>query len=544
MTGATGRPPRIGRRSALAGAAALGIAARGRQARAAPGKPAYGGTLIFADVQLIYSWQLQAAGRYNIGNGVNQVVDCLVYQLPANGGIVPWIAESYSVNDRATEFTFRLRDGVTFSDGTKLDATAVKANLDQAGYGDQAKGIPQNFDFQGYDRTEIVDDRTLKVFLKKPNRYFIIALSYPTAGLLAASTLEKSFTEQTKPQNIIGSGPFVFQSEIPRQEVTLVRREDYRWPPAGAANPGKAYLEKVVFREVAEDGLRTGVLQSGQAHVVKGIPPSDEEGLQAQDFLIHGQRPLLNVVDQISIRVDNKLVSERDVRFALSIGVNRAELVDTVLSKSYSPATGLLRRNSPGYVTFDKELAYDPDRANRLLDDAGWRRNRQGIREKNGQVLRLSVAASSQSSAVRPAMEFVGQQWRELGVVLINRAGDDTFMNQSAQSIEVPLRIFRPGLTSGLVGVFGYPNGFNANNTATLHSDPVLEDLFQQDLAEPDPAKQLALLTEIQRKLIVEYVYTIPLYEASQTYGANRRVRLAFNSNTLPVFQNTWIEPE
>jgi peptide/nickel transport system substrate-binding protein len=521
----------IGRREAIAGLAATGFAATARSARAAAELPVYGGTLIFADVQLIYTWQLQAGGRYNIGNGLNQVVDCLVYQKPEDGQIVPWIAETFAINETASEFTFTLRNGVTFSDGTKLDVHAVKANLDRAGLGDEQKGIPQNFDFQGYDRTEIVDDRTIRVFLKHPNRYFIVALSYPTSGLVSLATLARTFTEQAQPRNLIGSGPFVFQSEVPRQEVTLVRRDDYRWPPMGAENPGKAYLEKLVFREIAEDGLRTGVLQSGQAHIVKGIPPSDEAQLEAQGFQIYGQRPLLNVTDQISIRVDNKLVGDRNVRFALSIGINRAELVDTVLSKSYSPTTALLRKNSPGYVAFDKELAFDPDRANKLLDEAGWARNRQGVREKNGQVLRLSVAASSQSSAVRPAMEFIGQQWRDLGVVLINRAGDDTFMNQSSQSTDVPLRIFRPGLTSGLVGVFGYPHGFNANNTATLHSDPALEALFQQDLTTLDAAK----------KLIVDYVYTIPVYEASQTYGAAKRVRVAFTSNTLPIFQNTWI---
>jgi peptide/nickel transport system substrate-binding protein len=151
----------------------------------------------------------------------------------------------------------------------------------------------------------------------------------------------------------------------------LVRREDYRWPPQGAANPGKAYLDKLIFREVAEDALRAGVLQSGQAHIVKGIAPFDEPLLEEQGFRIYGQRPLLNVTDQISIRVDNKLVNHRNVRFALSIGVNRAELVDTVLSKSYSPTTALLRKDSPGYVTFDRELAYDPDKANKLLDEAG-----------------------------------------------------------------------------------------------------------------------------------------------------------------------------
>jgi peptide/nickel transport system substrate-binding protein len=532
----------LSRRDILAGFGAVGLAGTSRSTQAAGQQPVYGGTLIFADVQLIYTWQLQAGSRYNIGNGLNQAVDCLVYQKP-DGRIVPWLAQSFSINDTASEFTFKLRDGITFSDGTKLDVHVVKANLDQAGLGDEQKGIPQNFDFQGYDRTEIVDDQTVRVFLQHPNRYFIVALSYATSGLVAPSTLAKSFTDQARPQGLVGTGPFVFQSEVPRQEVTLVRREDYRWPPEGAENPGKAYLEKIVFREIAEDGLRSGVLQSGQAHVVKGIPPSDEAQLEAQGFKIYGQRPLLNVTDQISIRVDNKLVGDRNVRFALSIGVNRAELVDTVLSKSYTPTTALLRKDSPGYVAFDKELAYDPDQANKLLDDAGWKRNRQRIREKDGQPLRLSVAASSQSSAVRPAMEFVGQQWRELGVVLINRAGDDTFMNQSSQSTDVPLRIFRPGLTSGLVGVFGYPHGFNANNTSTLHSDPALEALFQQDLATLDQAKQQALLTEIQRKLIVDYVYTIPLYEASQTYGASKRVHLAFNSNTLPNFQNAWVAP-
>jgi ABC-type transport system substrate-binding protein len=128
--------------------------------------------------------------------------------------------------------------------------------------------------------------------------------------------------------------------------------------------------------------------------------------------------------------------------------------------------------------------------------------------------------------------------------VLINRAGDDTFMNQSSDSPDVPLRIFRPGLTSGLVGAFGYPHGFTSNNTTTLHSDPAPETLFQKDQATLDPYKQLALLSEIQRKLILEYVYTIPLYEASQTYGAAKNVCVAFNSNTLPIFQNTWINPE
>lgn len=503
--------------------------------------PVTGGTLVFSDVQLIYAWQRQGAGRYNIGTVLSQIVDRLVYQEPGTGRIVPWIASSFEVNDNATEFTFRLRPGVTFSDGTVVDAEIVKANLDQFGLGDEQKGIPPSFEFQGYDRTEILAPDAVKVYLKEPNRYFLVALSSPTTGLAARATLERNFKEQGKADNLIGSGPFVFKSEIPKKEVVIARREGYAWPPEGAKNPGAAYLDRVVFREIAEEGLRTGALASGQVHVAKGIQPADEAQLESQGFKIYGQKPILNVVDQISIRVDNPLVSDPRVRRALSIGVDRKDLVDTVLSKNYNPTTGLLVAGSPGHVRFDKDLTFDPKEANRLLDEAGWARNAQGIREKDGKPLRLSVAASSQSSAVRPAMEFVGQQWRELGVVLVNRTLDDTYFNQSTNNIDVPLRIFRPGLAGGLAGVFGYPRGLTSNNSTTLHSDPALEALFREDLRTTDPAKQQALLTEIQKKLIVDYAYTIPLYEASQTYGAAPEVRIAFNSNTLPLFQETFI---
>jgi len=542
MTGFLSLPaPRRRDLLALVLAASLGAAAA--PGHAAEGKPVQGGRLIFSDVQLIYSWQRQGAGRYNHGNVIGQIVDRLVYQRP-DGAIVPWIASSFESNGDATQFTFKIRPGVSFSDGSPLDANAIKANFDQFGFGDEAKGIPASLEFLGYDRTEIVAPDTVRVILKDPNRYFLIGLSSPTVGIASLRTLEKTFKEQSKPENLIGSGPFVFKSEIPKKEVVLSRRDDYAWPPEGAANPGKPYLQEVVYREIVEEGLRTGALQSGQVHIAKGIQPSDEALLADEGFRIYGQKPLLNVTDQISIRVKNPLVEDRRVRLALSIGIDRKELVETVLSKSYGPTTGLLVRGSPEYVSFDKELAFDPKKANQLLDEAGWVRNAQGIREKDGKQLRLSVAASSQSSAVRPAMEFIGQQWRQLGVVLINRAGDDTFMNQSATNSDVPLRIFRPSLAGGLAGIFGYLRGFNGNNVTTLHADPETEELFRQDLRIVDPAKQRESIAKIQHKLIVENAYTIPVYEASQTYGAAPNVHLTFNSNTVPLFQEAWIGPK
>ncbi|MBW9336932.1 ABC transporter substrate-binding protein, partial [Herbaspirillum sp. RU 5E] len=90
-------------------------------------------------------------------------------------------------------------------------------------------------------------------------------------------TLAKTFKEQALPANLIGSGPFVFKSQIPNKEVVLARRDDYNWPAPGVPNPGRAYLERIVIHEIVEEGLRTGALESGQVDIAKGIQPSDEQ---------------------------------------------------------------------------------------------------------------------------------------------------------------------------------------------------------------------------------------------------------------------------
>lgn len=510
-------------------------------AQAAPSAPRYGGELLFTDVILTPSWLRSAASTYAVGNVMHQLLDRLVYQND-QGEIVAWLASAFSVNDAGTEFTFTLRKGVSFSDGTPLTAAVVKANLDQLGLGDEKKGFRPGFEFSGYERTDVVDADTVKVVLKEANSYFLVGLTTPNTGIVAASTLDKDVKGQARPENIIGTGPFVFKSEIPKREIVLTRREDYAWPPQGASNKGKAYLDRVIYREITEEGLRTGALRSNQAHLVKGIQPADEAGLEKDGFVIYGQRPILNVVDQISVRAKNPLVADEKVRRALSIGINRRELVDTVLSKSYHPATGLLIRTAPGHTSFDSELAFDPKKANQLLDEAGWVKNGKGIREKNGQDLRLTVGASTQSSAIRPALEFVAQQWRELGVILINRAGDDTYFNQMATDPAGPLRAYRPSLSGGLGGIFGYLRGQTANNLSTLTPEPGLEELFREELRTIDAAKRTELLHRIQRRLVVDLAYSIPLFEASQTYGAPANVKVRFSSNTLPFFQETWID--
>lgn len=517
-------------------------------AHAQQAEPVRGGTLIYADQAFINSWLLAAGSWYHNATILHSIVDRLVYLDPATQQVVPWLASSFEVSPDAKTFTFEIRDGVTFSDGSPLTPELVAKNLDRLGRGNKELGISRHPYFDGYQSTS-VDGRKVTIHLERPNRYLLTALTQVQAGIVSEAALSKTQAEQAEPQNLIASGPFVFESQIPGQQVTIVRREGYAWPPATASNKGEAYLDKVVIRTIAEPSLRAGAVQSGQVHIAKGIQPTDEAGLKDAGFVIYPRKSTLNISDQFSLRPDNPKLADQRVRKALSISIDRAALVEAALSDSYPATTTLLVEGVPHRVAFDKELTQDLAEANRLLDEAGWTRGPDGIRQKDGQRLELTATASSQSAAVIPAIDYLGQQWRQdIGVLLVNRAGDDVlFSGRGSNSPDIELKLFRPEVTAGLGKIFGADElaiaAGRAPNVSSLYSDPELNALFAKDLESTDPDEQAKIVADILRKLIVEKVYTIPLYEPSQVLGGAKKLHIGFNTYTSPIFQSTWIEP-
>jgi peptide/nickel transport system substrate-binding protein len=107
---------------------------------------------------------------------LNQITDKLTYQDPETLEIQPWIAESWTVNADATEYSFKLRSGVSFSDGSPLDAAAVARNFDTYGLGNKALKQPVSEVINNYERSEVVDPLTVKFFFKSPRRAFSRAL--------------------------------------------------------------------------------------------------------------------------------------------------------------------------------------------------------------------------------------------------------------------------------------------------------------------------------------------------------------------------------
>jgi len=521
--------------SALLLTACGGNSGGGAEPAANSSEPVQGGTLVFAEVTPINNFQTQSARFYEKANVLNSVLDRLTYFDAESGKLVPWIASKFSGNEDNTEFTFDIRPDVTFSDGTPLDAEAVKANLDVLGKGLEKAQIQPNVDFSAYESTEVVDEDTVKVELKSADANFLRATSSVAAGLVSPKTLELDNAGQSDIAKISGSGPFVFESEKPDEEIVLAKRADYAWAPETAKNQGAAYLDKVVVKYLPEVAHRAGAVQSGQVDLVRGLQPADEAAVTTGGNQVLPARGIDLTANMAAVRIGSGKLADEKVRQALQVGIDRQALKDTVLSDSYEIAGSILNHRAPGFVDLSADLAYDPEKAKSLLDEAGWVAGSDGIREKDGKKLEVTVTSSNNSVVIKPAFELIEQQWREIGVKLVNRAADNTFLATALQDPKVEFFGTRQFAYGGLGPVFG-----PETNTQTLNADKDLNELFAAERAAADEAKHGELVAEEQRALVLDKALALVLWDEVQVYGAHSGTQVEFTSGTAPIFQGAW----
>jgi len=503
------------------------------------GEPVEGGNLIFAEVTPINNWQTQEASFYEVANVLNSVLDRLTYFDPDSGELVGWIAEEFEMNDDATEFVFTIRPGVTFSDGTPLDAAAVKANLDALGHGIPEEQVPANPHFMYYESSEVTGEHEVTVTLSEPDVNFLRATSAVTAGLVSPGTLESSYAEQDSTETIVGSGPFVFESQSIDEEVVFTARQDYDWPPETASNQGAPYLDGFTVRYLPEISHRPGAIQTHQVDLVRGIQPVDEQVVVNNGHQILAPQGLDLSANQAALRIGSGVLAETPVRQALNLGINRDEIHEAALSDSYEMSGSILNRGHPDFVDLSDELEYDPERAKTLLDEAGWEVGDDGIRYKDGQRLEITVAASNNSVVIRPVFDVIEQQWRDIGVQLINRAADNAFLGTAYADDTVEIFGTRQFLYGGLGAAYGIEE-----SPMLLHADEDLVKIFDAQRAETDPEARSELIAQEQRGLAVEKAYTLPLWDEVQVYGAHNTVSVDFTAGTAPILQGAWKEQE
>ncbi|WP_227486233.1 TIGR04028 family ABC transporter substrate-binding protein [Corynebacterium aurimucosum] len=481
--------------------------------------------LTYLEPQFFRTLYPPAAGFYPNGGVVNQLTDRLLYQDPETLELSPWIAtEMPKVNADATEYTFNIRTDVTYSDGSPLTAENVVANFDLFGRGDKSRTLTSSEQIANYDRGEVVDEDTVKFYFTQPSPGFLQATSAYNAGLLSDSTLalDNEGFGPGNAVNVIGSGPFVVESEEIGTDLKLKTREDYDWAPPAVKHQGRAEIDGVHYILAAEESVRTGAILSGQADIARQISAPQEPLLQEQgiNIIARGTNSMNN---QFAFRFDHPLLQDKRVREAIIHGVDREEILRVLFSESYPLATSTVAKTGLAYKDQSAAYTFDPEESKRLLDEAGWEPGPDGIRVKDGQRLVLRTNTALPQPRSKEVMTMVQDQLGELGIGIQVNAGDQATQNADAKDVD-KVQIYHSMVGRADYDVITSLYGIN-NRDAFLNQDaegtPIdahLQELLDAVLDTPDKEGRIEATEEVQ-DYITEQAYALPLFEEPVVYA-------------------------
>lgn len=274
---------------------------------------------------------------------------------------VPELATSWDMSPDARTFTFHLRHGVTFQDGTPFNAQAVKLNFDRAR--DPANKLIRRNLYQNISAIDVVDDSTVRFTLEKPFGAMMYNFSHAASRIISPAAIAQG--EQYIARHAVGTGPFRFVSWTPGVEIVLERNPAY-W------QSGQPKIDRIVFKPVTEDGSRVALLRSGEAQFVFFVP-----GVLAESLT---KSPGISVLARWSdyafyVALNNQRppFNNLAVRRALNYAVDKAAIVRVVLRGFGRP---LEAPAAPGIVGYTPVQAggwpYDTAKAKELLAEAGY----------------------------------------------------------------------------------------------------------------------------------------------------------------------------
>ena len=293
-----------------------------------------------------------------IQNIVDYMAEGLV-TMDSDGKLQPLLAKSWTISSDGLAYTFKLQDGVKFSDGAVLDAAAVKASLDRIL--DPDNTVPLRGVLAGIQKVDVVDPSTVKLTLKTPSTIILPALTLTTAAILSPATIDKAGPGYKKLNNPVGSGPYIFKEYAKGSQVVVTKNPNY-WGK-------KPYYDTVTFRIVPEAATRESLILAGQVDMMILPPVSDIPALQknaaVKVLLATGDRTIYIVLNTTSKPLDNP-----KVRQALNYAVNKEDIVKNILFGTADVMDGPAATTLFGYCKTGP-YPYDPVKAKQLLSEAG-----------------------------------------------------------------------------------------------------------------------------------------------------------------------------
>jgi peptide/nickel transport system substrate-binding protein len=514
-------------------------------AAASSGERVEGGTIVYAHQQepfcVFGGWIEQAYLSY-------QVLDNLT-SLDENHEVVPWLATEWSASEDGLTWTFTLKEGVEFTDGSPLTAEVVAYNFDYWVAGGNSTAFVWLQDY--YVSAEAVDELTLQINLSAPYPRLADNLTQGYFGIQSQVALETR-TDDENCSAPIGSGAFIVDHWDRGEEIVLVRNDDYTSWPANAEHTGPAYVEEIVWRFVPDATTRVAALQSGEVDAIYDVPAVqwaalDAAGYQLEKFVTPGRPQQLAFNTQVGPFTDVL------VRQAFAYSLDRRAAVEAI-GQGVIPyeGNGGVSQTTPGYSQAAADwYDYDPEKANDLLDEAGWTEiDDEGFRSKDGERLTvvLPYGAGSIINADGAAiLQGVKEQASQVGfdVELIPVPLSELFAGAYSTPEERDINVgYWTAVTAGILYINWRPSTEEAPNysNGAFYNDEVLAQLILDANSAADIDEQNALYIEAQ-DYIAERALSIGLYDRLSTLAVDTSLKGVWQEHAQggPTFYDAYL---
>ncbi len=439
--------------------------------------------------------------------------------------VTPLLAKSWSVSPDGKLYTFKLRDDVTFCSGRKLTAADVVFSFKRV----IDKDIRSPFAWRMGPVTDIraPDPLTVEYELEQPFGELPLQLTNFHATVINpenVATLGKDFGVK----GLDGTGPYCFQSWEPRSQVVATRHAAYRWGPPLYKNAGPAKYERIVWKIVPEEAARLAAMASGQIDMTYSMPDQYLPQL-AKIPTLEILRPAADLrLFYFGFKASRPNVSDVKVRTALSIAIDRKQIVDAIYFGNGAPASTYLHPNTPGFdpATSTHLGRYDPAGAAKLLDEAGWAMGADGFRYKDGKKLTLLLYGFAGGRSPKMA-EAVQGFWRKIGVDLQLQMWDGTivFSKLAQQDYDIWSIAFPYSSAGDALRLYFHSTNIPTPNRMNW-KDPATDAALDAGGSALDEQARFEAFAKVQR-IVHENALWVPVVHEGLALVVNRRVKNA-----------------